>query len=88
MSEYVDLMLYFSSPTCNPCRQTSPIIDKHISEALETRIEKINIEDSFDLCVQFGVRSVPTVVCLNSHGEIINRMDGVSPSNLKKLLAI
>ena len=84
----VELMLVFTSPDCSPCKTIKPILDDYARSIMNTRIQYLNINESFDECAQFNIRSVPSVICLDRQGKILNRLDGVQPKTLQKLLGI
>jgi thioredoxin 1 len=52
--------LYFSAPWCGPCKQLGPIMDELSSEGYT--VQKIDVDSNPELCQQFGIRNVPTVV--------------------------
>ena len=59
--KYSNILIEFYAPWCGPCRMISPILDE-ISNILETetKIAKINIDESPNLSQAFEIRSVPT----------------------------
>ena len=64
--------LYFSAPWCGPCRQLGPIMEQLQSEGIN--IQKINVDDNQELCQQFGVRNVPTVILTSNNSEVIRKI--------------
>jgi thioredoxin 1 len=52
----------FWAPWCGPCRMVGPEIDK-LAERLgeSAKFVKVNIDESRDLAVRYGVMSIPTI---------------------------
>jgi len=66
--------LYFSAPWCGPCRMYGPVMDK-VSQ--EVPVQKINVDESQELAMQYSVRSVPTVILVDNTGKEFARKVGV-----------
>ena len=66
-------ILYFSAPSCGPCKQFGPVMEK-LGRAYP--VQKINVDEQPDLANAYSVRSVPTIVILKD-GQAVNRMVGV-----------
>lgn len=62
---------------CGPCRKLGPIVEK-LAEKYEGKamIGKLNIDDEQDLAVEYGVRSIPTVLFFKD-GKLQNRSVGL-----------
>ena len=53
----------FWAPWCGPCRMLAPVIDELASDFEgKAKICKVNTDEAQDLAVEFGVRSIPTMV--------------------------
>ena len=76
------VLLKFGAPWCGPCRMLNPVLD-----ILSTEIEiiDINIDEFEDVSIEYGIRSVPTLVFLND-GVEQDRI--VSNTNKEKILEI
>ena len=57
--------IYFSAPWCGPCKTYGPIISQ-----LSVPVEKINIDETKELAMQFNVRSVPTTILVKDGVEV------------------
>ena len=67
---------YFSATWCGPCKAFKPVIQEAVSEGYN--IEQIDIDSNQDAAVEYGVRSVPTVVILQN-GTEVDRIVGSVP---------
>ena len=66
----------FWAPWCGPCRMIAPIIEELANDyAGKAKICKVNTDEAQDLAVQFGVRSIPTILFFKD-GEIAAQMIG------------
>jgi thioredoxin-like negative regulator of GroEL len=57
--------IYFTSPTCGPCRTYGPIIS-----ALNVPVEKIDITIDMDTAVSYGIKAVPTTILVKDGVEV------------------
>ena len=66
----------FWAPWCGPCRMLAPVIDE-LAEEYEgkAKICKVNTDEEQDLAVEFGIRSIPTLLFFKD-GEIKDQLIG------------
>tara|TARA_R100001377_G_scaffold60209_1_gene36432 strand:+ start:332 stop:583 length:252 start_codon:yes stop_codon:yes gene_type:complete len=67
-------LIYVSATWCGPCRQFSPTMDKVASSGIP--VQKMDADDDQKSLIQYGIRSVPTVIKVNAIGEEISRISG------------
>jgi len=70
----------FWAPWCGPCRMIAPIIEE-LSEDFKDKgvvVGKINTDEEQELAMQFGIRSIPTVLFIKD-GEVVDAMIGAAP---------
>lgn len=66
----------FWAPWCGPCRMLAPIIEELATEFEgKAKICKVNTDEEQDLAVEFGIRSIPTILFFKD-GEIVDQMVG------------
>lgn len=64
---------------CGPCRMLSPLVDQLAEEyAGKLAVGKLNVDESGDVAMRFGVNSIPTLL-LFKNGELIDRSVGLIP---------
>ena len=77
-------ILYFSAPWCGPCKQFGPIMDRISQTGI--LVEKVNVDNAPAVAAAYNVRSVPTVIVVNSTGNEIGRSVGmISESQVRQL---
>ena len=79
--EYMREILKFSASWCGPCKTLSNVIKS--SGDLGVTITEVDIDEQLDLATKYSIRSVPTMVMLES-GHEIKRMTGVMTSQQLK----
>jgi thioredoxin-like negative regulator of GroEL len=55
-----------------------PVMDK---VGQEVPVQKINVDEQQDLAIQYSVRSVPTVILVDSTGKELARKVGIQPKD-------
>lgn len=82
-------VLYFTSPSCRPCRSFGPLLLAELAE-LDIEAEKIDVStsDGLDQADLYGVVGTPTVV-IERYGEEISRFSGaLLGDSLKDALSV
>lgn len=68
----------FYSEHCSPCKSLAKDLDT-ITQAVPMDVQKVNIEENFDLVEKYRVRSVPTLVVFKN-GEQVGTYTGYKGS--------
>lgn len=68
----------FYADWCGPCKMVSPIVDEIAEEYSSIKVGKINVDESPELAVSFGVVSIPTLVVMKD-GKEQSRIVGYRP---------
>ncbi len=72
----------FYADWCGPCKMMNPIIEdtkKNLGDG--ATVLKINIDNNSDVAIQYGIRSIPTLL-LFKEGEVVWRQSGLPSKNL------
>jgi thiol-disulfide isomerase/thioredoxin len=80
-------ILYFTTPTCVPCKTVQRPAIQQVQKTLGERIQIIEIDasDRMDLANEWGVMSVPTTFIIDKNGQPRQINHGVARA--EKLLA-
>jgi len=72
----------FWAPWCGPCRMIAPIIEELANDYEgKAKICKVNADEAQDLAVQFGVRSIPTILFFKD-GELKAQLIGAQSKQI------
>ena len=77
LSDYPVVVVDCHADWCAPCRMMSPMI-KELSREFQGKIVfgKVNIDESREIAVQFGVQSIPTLLIFKEN-KLVDRVIGV-----------
>ena len=75
------LVVDFYATWCGPCKKLSPTLDE-VSEELgePVNIVKVDVDESEDLAMDYGIRSVPTVLFFKN-GQQVDKFVGALPKS-------
>ena len=75
------VMVDFWAEWCGPCRMVGPVIDELANE-YENRviIGKMNVDENDEIPVEYGIRSIPTILFFRN-GVLTDRHVGVASKN-------
>lgn len=75
------LIVDFWAVWCGPCRILSPTVDD-VAEKFEGKVDvaKCNVDDCQEIAVEYGIRSIPTLLFFKN-GQVVDRTVGVVPQS-------
>ncbi|MDR2183822.1 MAG: thioredoxin [Clostridiales bacterium] len=84
----IPVVVDFFATWCGPCKMIAPVLDQLADEfAGKAKIVKLDVDQAKQVAIQYGVKSVPTLVFFKD-GEIADKVVGAQPkSELKNKIA-
>ncbi len=74
------VLVDFWASWCNPCKMLSPILDE-VSEVVEAKITKVNVDEVDELSNKYKIRTIPTMIIFKD-GEIVDTINGLLPKDV------
>lgn len=71
------IIVDFWAEWCGPCKLLSPILEE-MSNILNIKIYKVNVDENPSLAGQFGIKSIPTIVIFDD-GVRVKEVVGLRP---------
>ena len=70
------VLVDFYADWCGPCKMLAPILGEIEAEYPSLIIAKINVDESTNLAIKYGIQSIPTVLVMQN-GEVTAKAVGL-----------
>lgn len=70
------VLIDFYADWCGPCKMLAPILHEIEEEYPSLIIAKINVDESTNLAIKYGIQSIPTMLVMQN-GEVVNKAVGL-----------
>ena len=69
-------LIDFYADWCGPCRMIAPTIEAIAQERADLLVAKVNVDNSPELAVRYGISSIPTMLVFKN-GELTSKIVGL-----------
>lgn len=76
----------FYATWCGPCKMLSPIFEELSNEIKSTEFVKVNVDEHEDLCKEYKVMSIPTIILFENGIEIKRNVGFIPKEKLKDFI--
>ncbi len=81
------VLVDFWAPWCAPCKAIAPILEDVAKiYADKISITKIDIEQNNKIAIQYGIRSIPTLLIFKDGKVEVTKIGALSKSQLEKII--
>ena len=80
------VLVDFWADWCAPCKMVAPILEEVAGEYDKVHVIKVNVDESRDIAVEHGVRSIPTMIVFKDGEVVANKVGAATKSEVAELL--
>lgn len=84
----VPVLVDFYADWCGPCKKLSPLLDQLAYQTEGARIVKVNIDDSPQLAVRYGVKGIPHLKVFKDGKAVAQHVGVANRQQLAELLSL
>ena len=78
------VLVDFWAEWCGPCRMIAPLIEELANDFQgKLKVGKLNVDEERDIALQYGIRSIPTLIVFKE-GKPVDQIIGALPKSALK----
>ena len=70
------VIIDFWATWCGPCKMLSPVLDEIVSENIDIKVFRFNVDENQELVEQLKISNVPTLLFYNN-GKLLDTTSGI-----------
>lgn len=79
------VIIEFFATWCGPCKNLLQTLEKLSQETKEVKFAKINIENCSEVCNEFAIRGVPTIIYFEKGKEVKRNNGSLNEQKIKEM---
>ena len=82
------VLVDFYADWCGPCKKLAPLLDQLAYQTPDARIVKVNIDDSPELAIRYGVKGIPHLKVFKDGKAVAQHVGLANQQQLTALLSL
>ena len=79
------VLVDFYAEWCGPCKAMKPTLEK-FEESSDIPLVKVNVDEEPSIAQEYGIRSIPCLVCVDDGNEVKRKIGMVGLDQLLELV--